>query len=113
MTKKTTSEPQVKANANIQAASDELRSFVERYESLESDKKAIADDQKELMAEAKGRGWDTKVMRRVIAERKRDAEEIAEEESVLELYRMALGMGFSGAGSDDGSDDGSDADGMV
>lgn len=97
------------AISNSQIASDELRDFIERYESLESDKKAIATDQKDLMAEAKGRGWDTKIMRRVIAERKRDADEVAEEESILDLYRMALGM--DGSGNSGGGGD--DTDGMV
>lgn len=87
--------------ANSQSGRDELRSFVERFESLEADKKAISEDQKELMAEAKGRGYDTKVMRRVIAERKRDADEIAEEEAVLDLYRAALGMGVHDDSDDD------------
>ena len=93
--------------ANSQSGRDELRSFIERWEALEADKKAIVDDQKEIMAEAKGRGYDTKVMRRVIAERKRDQDEIAEEEAILELYRAVLGMGtYTG-------DEGSDEDGMV
>lgn len=70
----------------------ELRQFIERWERLEADKKAIAEDQKEVMAEAKARGYDTKVMRRVIAERKRDADDLAEEEAVLDMYREALGM---------------------
>ena len=73
-------------------AADELRQFIERYEQLESEKKDITEQQKELMAEAKGRGYDTKVMRKVIALRKRKPEEIAEEEAVLEMYRAALGM---------------------
>lgn len=86
--------PDAVANSqNSQSTKDELRSFIERFENIEKDKKALADDQKELMAEAKGRGYDTKVMRRLIAERKRDASEVAEEESILDLYRMALGMG--------------------
>ncbi|MFN3642483.1 MAG: DUF2312 domain-containing protein [Gemmobacter sp.] len=71
---------------------DELRQFIERYEQLESEKKAIADQLKELMAEAKGRGYDTRVMRKVIALRKRKPDEIAEEEAVLEMYKAALGM---------------------
>jgi uncharacterized protein (UPF0335 family) len=71
---------------------EELRQFIERYESLESEKKDIVDQQKEVMAEAKGRGYDTKVMRKVIALRKRDRDEIAEEEAVLEMYKAALGM---------------------
>ncbi len=69
----------------------ELRQFIERYERLEAEKKDIADQQKEVMAEAKGRGYDTKAMRRLIAERKRDRDELAEEEAILEMYREALG----------------------
>lgn len=71
---------------------DELRQFIERFEQLESEKKDVAEQQKELMAEAKGRGYDTRVMRKVIALRKRKPDEIAEEEVVLELYKAALGM---------------------
>lgn len=73
-------------------AAGELRSFIERFERLEAEKKDIADAQKEVMAEAKGRGYDTKVMRKVIALRKRDANDLAEEEAVMELYKAALGM---------------------
>ncbi len=73
-------------------AGAELRQFVERFERLESEKKDIAEAQKEVMAEAKGRGYDTKVIRKVIALRKRDADDIAEEEAVLEMYKAALGM---------------------
>jgi uncharacterized protein (UPF0335 family) len=71
---------------------DELRQFIERYEQLESEKKDVTEQQKELMAEAKGRGYDTKVMRKVVALRKRKPDEIAEEEAVLEMYKQALGM---------------------
>lgn len=71
---------------------DELRQFIERYEQLEAEKKDIADQQKEVMAEAKGRGYDTKVMRKVMALRKRKPDEIAEEETILDLYKTALGM---------------------
>ena len=73
-------------------AADELRQFVERFERLEAEKRDIADQQKEVMAEAKGRGYDTKVMRKVIALRKRDKDDIAEEEAVLDMYKQALGM---------------------
>ena len=73
-------------------SADELRQFVERYERLEAEKRDIADQQKEVMAEAKGRGYDTKVMRKVIALRKRDKDDIAEEEAVLDMYKQALGM---------------------
>jgi uncharacterized protein (UPF0335 family) len=71
---------------------DELRQFIERFEQLEAEKKDVADQQKELMAEAKGRGYDTRVMRKVIALRKRKPDELAEEEAVLEVYKSALGM---------------------
>ena len=71
---------------------DELRQFIERYEHLEAEKTDITDQQKEVMAEAKGRGYDTKVLRKIIAMRKRKPDEIAEEEAVLELYKAALGM---------------------
>lgn len=71
---------------------DELRQFIERAEQLEAEKKNIAEQEKELFAEAKGRGYDTRVMRKVIALRKRKPDEIAEEEAVLEMYRHALGM---------------------
>ncbi|WP_172332697.1 DUF2312 domain-containing protein [Mangrovicoccus sp. HB161399] len=70
----------------------ELRQFVERVERLEAEKKDIGEQIKEVMAEAKGRGYDTKVMRKLIALRKRDRDDIAEEEAVLELYKEALGM---------------------
>mgnify|MGYP003626684908 CR=1 FL=1 len=73
-------------------AGAELRQFIERFERLEAEKKDIADAQKEVMAEAKGRGYDVKVLRKVIALRKRDADDIAEEEAVLEMYKAALGM---------------------
>ena len=73
-------------------AAGELRQFIEQYEQLEAEKKDVAERQKELMAEAKARGYDTKVMRKVIALRKRKPDEIAEEEAVLEIYKAALGM---------------------
>lgn len=76
------------SNAN----GEELRQFIERYERLEAEKKDIAEGQKEVMAEAKGRGYDTKVLRKIVALRKRDANDLAEEEAVMELYMSALGM---------------------
>jgi uncharacterized protein (UPF0335 family) len=80
------------SDATYSVAADELRQFIERYEHLEAEKKDIADQQKEVMAEAKGRGYDTKVIRKVIAMRKRDKDDLAEEEAVLEMYKAALGM---------------------
>lgn len=71
---------------------DELRQFIERAEQLASEKKDVAEQEKELFAEAKGRGYDTKVMRKVIALRKRKPDEIAEEEAIIEMYKSALGM---------------------
>ena len=71
---------------------DELRQFIERFEQLESEKADVAEQQKEVMAEAKGRGYDTRVMRKVIALRKRKPDEIAEEEAIMEMYKTALGM---------------------
>ncbi|MDX2484048.1 MAG: DUF2312 domain-containing protein, partial [Pseudodonghicola sp.] len=71
------------AEATYRVTAGELRQFIERYERLEIEKKDIADQQKEVMADAKGRGYDTKVLRKVIALRKRDKDDIAEEEAVL------------------------------
>ena len=71
---------------------DELRSFVERFEQLDAEKKDITDQQKEVMAEAKGRGYDTKALRTIVALRKKKPDEIAEEEAVLDLYKAAMGM---------------------
>jgi uncharacterized protein (UPF0335 family) len=76
----------------INATPSELRAFIERIERLEMEKKDIAEQQKEVMAEAKGRGYDTQVIRKVIALRKRDKDDIAEEEAILEMYKEALGM---------------------
>lgn len=70
----------------------ELRQFVERWERLDAEKKDITESQKEVMAEAKARGYDVKVLKRVIALRKRDSSEVSEEEALLELYKSALGM---------------------
>ena len=80
------------SDATYSIAADELRQFIERYEHLEAEKKDIAEQQKEVMAEAKGRGYDTKVIRKVIALRKRDKDDIAEEEAILDMYKAALGM---------------------
>jgi uncharacterized protein (UPF0335 family) len=73
-------------------AADELRQIVERVERLEEEKAGIAGDIKEVFAEAKGRGFDTKIIRKVIAIRKRDRAEIEEEQAILDLYMQALGM---------------------
>lgn len=69
----------------------ELRQFVERIERLEAEKKAIAEQAKEVFAEAKGRGYDVKVLKKLIALRRRKPDDVREEEAVLALYREALG----------------------
>ncbi|MCT8330720.1 DUF2312 domain-containing protein [Albidovulum sediminis] len=81
------------SDATYNVAADELRQFIEQYEHLEAEKKDIVEQQKEIMAEAKARGYDTKVMRKIIALRKRDRDDVAEEEAILEMYKAALGMG--------------------
>jgi uncharacterized protein (UPF0335 family) len=80
------------SNAVYRVTRDELKSFIERYERLEAEKKDIAEQQKEVMAEAKSRGYDTKVLRKVVAMRKRDPQDLSEEEAILEVYKEALGM---------------------
>ena len=70
----------------------ELRQFIERVEQLEIEKKALQEDIKEVFAEAKGRGYDTTVIRILLRERKRKPDDLAEQEAVLDMYRAALGM---------------------
>lgn len=69
-----------------------LQAFIERIERLEEEKSALGDDIKDIYSEAKGNGFDTKIMKRVIALRKLDRDERAEIETILELYLAALGM---------------------
>lgn len=73
-------------------AADELRLLIERVERLEEEKKAIADDVKDALSEAKARGYDTKAIRKIIQIRKKKKEEFQEEEAILETYMAALGM---------------------
>lgn len=82
-------------NATDEVAQDQLRSFVERIERLEEEKKTIADDIKDVYAEAKVNGFDTKALRKVIALRKQDAQERQEQEAILDLYLQSLGMAAS------------------
>lgn len=72
-------------------AADQLKSFVERIERLEEEKQTIADDIKDVYAEAKGFGYDVKILREVIRIRKQDKAEREEMEAILELYLLALG----------------------
>ena len=73
-------------------AAGQLRSFIERIERLEEEKKALSDDIRDVFAEAKGNGFDTKVMRQVIRLRRKEPAERQEEEAILDLYLHALGM---------------------
>ncbi|MBV8737542.1 MAG: DUF2312 domain-containing protein [Alphaproteobacteria bacterium] len=73
-------------------AGDRLKSFIERIERLEEEKRVLAEDIKEVYAEAKGTGFDTKIIRQIIRIRKRDQDELDEEESLLKVYMRALGM---------------------
>jgi len=73
-------------------AADELRLLIERAERLEEEKKGIADDIKDVMAEAKGRVYDPKAIRKILSIRKKKKEEYQEEEAILEVYLQALGM---------------------
>ena len=76
----------------MQANANEIRQFVERYERLDAEKQEAAEAMKEVMAEAKGRGYDTKALKALIALRKRDPQDVAEAEAILELYRKAMGV---------------------
>ena len=81
------------SNTDVQGiAAGQLKSIVERIERLEDEKKAIADDIKDVYSEAKGNGFDTKVLRTVIRLRKQDASEREEQDAILDLYKTALGM---------------------
>ncbi|HVJ34627.1 MAG TPA: DUF2312 domain-containing protein [Dongiaceae bacterium] len=73
-------------------AADRLKSFIERIERLEEEKKAIAGDVKEVYAEAKSSGFDTKIMRQIVRLRKMEAHDREEQEQLLDLYKQAIGM---------------------
>ena len=73
-------------------AADELRLLIERAERLEEEKKGIQDDIKDVMSEAKSRGYDPKAIRKIMSIRKKKREEYQEEQSILEVYMQALGM---------------------
>lgn len=79
-------------DAAYKVTADEITQFVERAERLGAEKRDISDQEKELYAEAKGRGYDTKILKKVIALRARDPNDVAEEEAVLDSYKSALGM---------------------
>ncbi len=78
--------------SSVQVAADQLRTIVERIERLEEEKREVAEQIKEVYAEAKGNGFDTKTLRKIVALRKKDPSERSEEEAMLDLYMHALGM---------------------
>ena len=78
--------------ADTGVAAEELKQFIERVERLEEEKAGIAGDIKDVFAELKGRGFDTKAVRSILRIRKKDHAERQEEEAILELYMQALGM---------------------
>lgn len=80
------------AEATYKVTANELRQFVERIERLEQEKKDLAEQIKEVYAESRGRGYDVKALRSIISLRKRDKDDIAEQEAVIEMYKEALGM---------------------
>ena len=80
------------AREQYRVTAGELRQFVERYERLEAERKDLAEQMKDVMAEARARGYDVNVLKKLIALRKRDSGEVSEEEAILELYKTALGM---------------------
>jgi uncharacterized protein (UPF0335 family) len=73
-------------------AADRLKSFIERIERLEEEKAAIANDVKEVYAEAKSSGFDTKIMRQIVRLRKMEAHDREEQEQLLDLYKQAIGL---------------------
>lgn len=73
-------------------AADRLRSIIERIERLEEERKALANDIKDIYAEAKSAGFDAPVIRRIISARKKEPSEIEEQETLFDVYRRALGM---------------------
>lgn len=82
----------LKEDPSTSFAKDQLKAIIERIERLEEEKKTISDDIKDVYAEAKGNGFDTKALRTIIRMRKQDANERQEEETILEVYMQALGM---------------------
>ena len=92
MTRKAKPDPPAAGDNSGPVAADRLRSIVERIERLDSEVKDLRSDQKDIMAEAKSAGFDTKVIRQLIAIRRKDAAEVEEQETLLQIYKAALGM---------------------
>ena len=82
----------IKSSSSVDVTAERLKSFIERIERLEEEKKGIADDIKDVFAEAKGTGFDVKIMRQVIRLRKLETSDRQEQEELLDVYMRALGM---------------------
>ena len=81
------------SNDNVyRVTREEIRSFVERIENLNIEKNEISEQQKDVFTEAKSRGYDTRILRKVVSMRKRDPQDLSEEEAILEIYREALDL---------------------
>lgn len=80
------------AEQSVNVAAAELRQFIEQIEGLESEKKDIVEQIRDVYAESKARGYDPKALRQIVAMRKRDKNDLAEQEAILEIYKSALGM---------------------
>lgn len=80
------------AQGHNSVAKEQIKSIVERVERMEEEKKVIADDIRDIFAEAKGNGMDVKALRTIVRMRKQDANERAEQDAILELYMQAMGM---------------------
>lgn len=89
--RETSADRKVKEDA-YRVTADDLRQFIERAEQLAAEKRDVAEQEKEVFSEAKGRGYDTKAIRKIIALRRRKPDDIAEEQAVLDMYLAALGM---------------------
>jgi len=81
-----------KINSVNRVTAQELRQLVEKYERLEVERADVLAQQREVMAEAKSKGYDTRILRKLIVLMKRDSEQVAEEDAILELYKNSLGM---------------------
>jgi uncharacterized protein (UPF0335 family) len=89
-----TSDGESRPNTDVHTiAADQLKSFIERIERLEEEKKTLGDDIKDVYGEAKGTGYDTKILKKVIALRKQDKDERMEQAAILDTYLSAIGMG--------------------
>lgn len=80
------------AESSGEISSERLKSFIKRIEKLEEDKAAVSEDLKEVYAEAKGTGFDTKIIRKIISLRKMELEKRREMDELLDLYKSAIGM---------------------